>query len=281
MIKKMEVGNTPLVRIDIDDSLCPVKTAWVKDESKNPFGTIKDRRSVKILREASRLRVDKLVLITSGNNGYSLSKFFDKSNNNYSKIVCVVSRDISISTKNSLERLCYQLIELNLDHKILRPEELASFAREKEDEVIWDVTNGFEESYSGMIDEIFEEVIPDYIIVPVGSGGIFMGVVEAIENKNEKTKVIGVGVQNTLHSFADKLSTPWSPYSKALDYYKDSGHFIYRLSESELKQVHDRFKNVIETEPSSSIVFSAINKHSFCPSDNIVFINSGKGGVII
>src|SRR3989344_8064333 len=122
-----------------DDRLKKVKipnllNTYVFDESINKFGTIKDRKNEKVLEEALRLHVEKLVLITSGNNGYSLARLAKDTN---IKIVCVVNRNLDNQIKEILKRVSYQVIELNLEQKILRPEEIISIARENDQEVIW------------------------------------------------------------------------------------------------------------------------------------------------
>ncbi|MEX0649746.1 MAG: PLP-dependent lyase/thiolase [Candidatus Andersenbacteria bacterium] len=273
MKKIPPVGQTPLLSLRDLQAQLGMKAVFVKNESKNPFGTVKDRRNLYVFQEASRLKVDKLVLITSGNNGYSLAQF---AKNSPIKVVCIVSRDLSIETKNILRQAAYQVIELNLNHKIMRPEELVAFAREKEEEVIWEVTNGYEENYHPIVKEIFAEVEPSHIVVPVGSGGIYLGIIQALENKKKRTQVIGIGVQNTTQSFGDKLSTPWTPYSKALEFYQKAGHPIYRLSEQEIKKTYAKFQNVVDCEPSSAAVFAAPDKHKFNSNDTVVFLNSGK-----
>lgn len=272
--KDKKPGNTPLIKNKNIEEAFNLSKVYIKDESKNPFGTIKDRRNYYIFQEASRLKVDKLVLITSGNNGYSLAQFAKTST---VKVVCIVDKNINQEIKKKLQKIVYQVLELNLEHKILRPEELIAFSREKEDEVIWDVTNGYEESYNNIINEIAEKIsYPNYIVVPVGSGGIFLGIAQGLERKGAKTKLIGIGTQNTSHSFADKLSTPWTPYSRALEYYEKNGHSIYRLTEQEIREAYNKFKNIIACEPSSSVVFTSLEKHNFKPTDTVVFLNSGK-----
>ncbi len=267
------IGNTPLVKSQELQEQFGIKAAFIKDESKNPSGTIKDRRNLHIFQEASRLKLDKLVLITSGNNGYSLARLVKSTP---IKVVCIVGRDLASSVKKELRQVAYQVIELNLNHKIMRPEELIAFAREKEDEVIWEVTNGYEENYSGIIDEILKEVTPDYVVVPIGSGGIYLGLIQAMERKKKKTKIIGIGVKNTNHSYADKLSTPWTPYAKALEYYEKQGHSIYRLSEQQVKETYNKFQHVVTCEPSAAVVFTDLTKPLFAKKDTVVFLNSGK-----
>ena len=188
MENNFHIKETSLIEADQLREGYGLLHTFIKDESKNPFGTVKDRRNAYIIQEANRLKVDKLVLITSGNNGYSLAQF---AKNTPIKTVCIVSRDLSKDIKDILRQTAYQVIELNLDHKILRPEELVAFAREQEDEVIWEVTNGYEENYVPIVKEIFEKVVPDYIVVPVGSGGIFIGLMQGLEQRHAKTKIVG------------------------------------------------------------------------------------------
>lgn len=269
-----KINATPLVALEEIAARLGVAEVWLKDESKNPFGTIKDRRSKVLIDEANRFKVDKLVLITSGNNGYSLARF---ASGTTIKVICVVNRRLDQNVKKRLEETSYQVIEHNLEHKILRPEETISFARETEDEVIWDVTNGYEEAYSEVLAEILK-ALPDadYIVVPLGSGGIYMGFVQALEKSKSKARIIGIGTQNTSWSIADKLATPWTPYSKALNYHNQNGHSIFRLGEDVIKQTFMNYQHVTETEPSSAIVFGVFSLMHFPPRSKIVLVNSGK-----
>lgn len=268
------VSETPLLKLKDLSRRFHVSGIWLKDESKNPFGTIKDRRSAALFEEANKFKVDKLVLITSGNNGYSLARFAASTP---IKVICIVNRRISKSVKKALESQAYQVIEHNLDHKILRPEEIISFGRETEEEVIWDATNGYEDAYNRVVTEILDKCPEvNYVVVPVGSGGIYMGFVQEFERRKSKTKVIGIGTQNTSASFADKLATPWTPYAKALKHYHGLGHTIFRLPENAIKSNFLDFQHVAEFEPSSSIVFAVFSLMKFSAKDKIVLVNSGK-----
>jgi cysteine synthase len=267
--ERMDKAITPLRRLN--GGIFDQFTAYIKDESFNRYGTVKDRRNRSILSDAMRLGVDKLVLITAGSNGYSLAKLAGDD----LKVVTIIDRSLPTSIKQKLEETVYQVIEINLQHKILRPEEVISFAREREDEVIWDVTNGYEDSYASIVAEL-RGLDPDYIVVPVGSGGVYVGIIEAVQRYKMKTKVIGIGVQNTLKSYADKLHTPWTPYAKVMSRFHHLGHPIYRLTESEVKEAWQQFQHTVELEPSSAVVFAAINKHHFKPTDSVVFLNSGR-----
>ena len=164
------IGKTPLLRLRDLDPTTPLVNAYVKDESANAFGVLKDRRNLLIVNEALRLGVDKLVLITSGNSGFSLAML---AKGTPLLVVCLVDRNLPARAKQSLQQVAHQVIEVNLQHKILRPEEVISFAREKEGEVIWDITNGYEQAYASVVAEL-RELQPQYIVTPLGSGENFV-----------------------------------------------------------------------------------------------------------
>jgi len=275
---KYKSGNTPLIKIK---SLCKkfgLANLFIKDESKNPFGTFKDRRSEFIIRKGIEEHIDKFVTITSGNAGYSLGKFAKGTN---IKIVNFVNKKLKKSIKDELKKVSYKIIEIDLSKKIWAPEEIMTMARENDTEVIWDATNGFHgyhEGYVKIVEEIRKKIPgPDFIVVPVGSGEAFCGLYSGIRRFRLKTKLIGVGVKAKWYSFADKLSTPWTPYESLIKTILKEKHEIIRLNEKEVKQMWKEFKNVIDCEPSAAVVFSVFSKLKFKKGDKIILINSGKG----
>lgn len=247
--------------------------AFIKDESQQPFGTAKDRRNKGVIADAMRMQVDKLVLITSGNNGYSLAKL---AKNSGIKIVCVIDKNLPEPLKQLLKRTAYHVVEINLSGKIYKTEEIISFAREFDSEVIWDVTNGYESYYSPILREVLSKVDPNYIVTPVGSGSLYVSLVDFIFTNHLSIEVVGVGVVQKTSSIADKLTTPWSPYEKLMDKYIKLGHPVLRIDEDEIIECSKKFGKLANTEPSSSIVFAAANHINFNESDNVIFINSGK-----
>ena len=264
---------TPLNKMD--DSWDYKFQAYLKDESINPSGTIKDRRNKFIISRADALHVDKLVNITSGNNGYSLGNLARKTN---IKVVSIIDKNVPVRIKKKLQQVCYDVIELNLYSKYLLPEDTVSYARENDQEVIWDVTNGYEDGYEAVIKEIYNKVTPDYIVVPIGSGGVFFAFADKTEQMRLSTKIIGVDIQQKSYSIAGKLSNPWpSPYEKSIENFHRKGHKIFTLSENEIRQVYNKFKGKINCEPSSSVVFAIPDKFKFEPTDKVVFLNTGKG----
>lgn len=269
--------TTPFTKIDALSQKYPGVNMYIKDEGSNPYGTIKDRRNENIVKEALRLGVDKLTLITSGNNGYSLSLLTKGTN---IRVTCIVNKAINEEIFKKLSEVAYQVIKINLKDKILRTEEIISFSRERDDEVIWDVTNGYEESYGIIVNEILSQVKKvDYIVVPLGSGGIFVGMAEQLRSAGHKAKIIGIGPKANYDSFADKLSTPWTPYLKAIDSYVAHGHTLIRLSESDIRKTYLTYRNLCNCEPSAAIVFAAPEHFEFKKGDNVVFVNSGNSEI--
>jgi threonine synthase len=247
----------------------------IQDESKNPFGTWKDRRSQVIIKKAKDELIDTLCLITSGNAGFSLAKFAEGSN---IRVVAIIDTGLPQSIKETLKGVCTKVIETDLSEKILTPEEVIALVRESDTEVIWDVTNGFHEAYEAIIEEIQSEA-PDYIICPVGSGEAFVGLFSGLQKLDLKTKLIGVKPQ-ALPSFADKLHTPWTPYAAKINTIVEAGHEIIELTEEEIHEAYTETKALMECEPSSALVIGALSKYTFKSNDKVILINSGKGLVI-
>ncbi len=225
--------QTPLIKINEFCKKFNLPNLLVKDESQNPFGTWKDRRSNLITEKAKHNFVNKLCLITSGNSGFSLAKFAGKTD---IKIVCIIDKNLSNSIKKSLKEICYKIIEVDLSEKILKTEEVIALARENDKEVIWDVTNGFQQAYEPIIKEI-KNFNPDYLICPIGSGEAFAGLYDGIKKYKLKVKLIGVKPKSN-PSFADKLYTKWTPYEVKIKSILENGNEIVELTEEEIKSAY-------------------------------------------
>ena len=270
---KYKSGRTPLIKSKKLAEQFGFEDIYIKDESKNPFGTFKDRTSEFVVKKALEEYVDKLALITSGNAGYSLARFAEGTG---IKVVCLVDDSLEKSIRDKLKKVVYKVIEVDLHKRIIEPEEVISMVRESEEEVIWDVTNGYHQAYESIVQEI-RKVNPDYIVTPVGSGEGFVGLYGGIKRYKLKTKLIGIGVKQKWGSFADKLWTPYTPYKSKIQAIIKEDHKFIRLDEGEIRKLYKEFKNVINCEPSSSVVFSVFDKVKFKESNKIVLINTGNG----
>ena len=243
----------------------------VQDESRNPYGTHKDRRSQYIVEQAKKEGVTKLCLITSGNAGYSLAKYARPEG---IEVVCIIDHRLTAEIKETLARECSGVVEADLVGQVLKPEEVIALARTNEEESIWDVTNGYASAYAAIIKDI--TVVYDYLVCPVGSGELYVGLAQGLKEQGKQARLIGIGVK-THPSFADKLSAPWTPYQGKMKEIEAMGNPIIRLSEEEVHAVYDEYKERYTCEPSSAVVWAALTKADLPEDARVVMINSGRG----
>lgn len=269
---KYKSGNTPLIKEEYFCKKFGLPNLFIKDESKNPFGTYKDRRSEAIVKKALDEHIDKLALITSGNAGVSLAKFANGFN---LKVICIIDKKLPATIYKKLVAVCHKVIRVDLSSHIIKPEEVISLARETDEEVIWDVTNGWHEAYEDIIKEV-KNGRPNFLITPVGSGEAFVGLFNGIKKYKLNTTLIGVAPKSS-PSFADKLHTPWTPYASKMKSIFWRKHEVIRLSEDTIKQAYSLAKKHIKCEPSSAIVFGVLPDLKIKKEDKIIVINSGKG----
>jgi cysteine synthase len=248
------------------------KNLYIKDESKNTYGTYKDRRSLFIIKKALAARVSKLCLITSGNAGYSLAKLAKPKK---IKVVCVVDKNLKKSIKTRLKSVSYRLVECDLSKKVLTEKDIIRLAKDVKREKIWDVTNGYPEAYEDIIKELKNKKF-EYLICPVGSGEAFMGLYKGLKKYKVKAKLIGVGVA-TFPSIADKLSASWTPYRSKINKALKEGHALIQLQEHEIAKTYRMYRRKMKCEISSSVVWAALHKVNIPVNAKIVLLNSGKG----
>ena len=161
------------------------------------------------------------------------------------------------------------------EKKLSKKQILNLFKGKLEGKVI-EVSNGFSRAYRKIIEEV-KSNSPDYIIAPIGSGEAFVGLYEGIKKYRLKTKLVGVRIRSKNKSLADKLHTIYTPYEKKLNEIKEKGHKIINLNEKEVKIAYDKFRKIVDCEPSAAVVFGALKKIKFSKKDKVLLINSGKG----
>ena len=245
---------------------------FVQDESKNPYGTYKDRRSRYITDLAEKEGVGTLCMITSGNAGYSLAKFARPKG---IRVISVIDQKTPGSIKEALRQACDEVIEHELDASFLKPEDVIALARQSDTETIWDVSNGFSAAYDSIIEELADREF-DYLVCPVGSGEAFVGLYQGLRDRGRDASLIGVGVESA-HSFATKLATTWTPYEEKLGEITAEGHQLLRLTEDEVRNAYEKYKDRYVCEPSSTVVWGGLEKLTLPNAARVVVINSGKG----
>lgn len=285
--RKSKIGNTPIVRDSRLGNQFGVSNLLVKDESKNLFGTFKDRRNALAIDRAleNAKHVDKLAIITSGNAGYSLARLAKGTGIN---IVCIVDKSLNSDIRKNLEKYSYKVVGVELSERNLEKEDVVELARESNNEVIWDVTNGYEAAFELIVMEITEEA-PDWLITPLGAGEAFVGLYDGLKKYLPKTKLAGAGVHGLRDhklklreepSKADKLYTPYTPYKERIEGIlmdaKRRTSYV-PLSDKEIMDTYRRISSLIPCEPSSAAAFASLRKLDICEDNKVMVLNSGKG----
>lgn len=313
--KKVHVSywakGTPLLDSPMAKELMRLTNLKIKDESHNPYGTHKDRRSEYIINVAVEHGVDKIVCLTVGNAGYSLSRYSARVNIDYTSLVFPW---VSQERKASLsERWNVVTIDWSRYNGILRPRDFRSIVEEYdlyEQKKKWNniraVTNSFEPISINAYKELFyelQEEKPDYVVLPCGSGDIIIWVRLAIQELGMHTKIIAVGpkdehpLRNALryqkdeyqmehyheHSIAEKLTTPFTAVLPILyKIFNEPGNIYLEVDNDIIKRTKDLFsiKDTIRFENSAVppfAVFLSDQRPDIDPDAKVIIINTGKG----
>jgi threonine synthase len=282
----------------------------IKDESYNPYGTHKDRRSEYIINVAIENNVDKIVCLTAWNAGYSLSRYCARAGIDYTSLVFPWVSDDRLA----ILREWWQVITIDgaRYNWILRPRdfqqivaEYDKYERDKERKKIWAVTNSFEPISINAYKELFYEIKdenPDYVVVPCGSGDILIGLWLGIKELWMNTKIIWVGPKNEHplkyalkyatdeyqidnyreNSHAEKLTTPFTAVLPILyKIFSEKGNIYTEVCNDEILKT----RNIVEwmwfkVENSAVPAFATFlseNKPDIDPESKVIIVSTGKG----
>lgn len=325
-IKLLQPGNTPIVRLN---GLFGIEKLYMKDETKNPTHTFKDRLAYEMVRPIAEAinkgqAVEKTTFgsISYGNTAYSMGYYCQMINRackeEMTKAIVFVPKtlaekkygpnteDTIIESKKVWEEIIKkcEMVEIDLEAKVYRENDLEAIAK-KQGKVLdkyIDITEGLDRpAYVNIIKEAVEKqlsAVPDYVIVPFGAGILCNEIIDYINDRQLKTKVIPVSTGNpdtiatmlygpiwvdtvslqkygtgwTRHEFKDKKGEDRKPY------------MVYHVSETELMEAMEILhKNNITAEASAASGFAILprlkqiapefepNKHS------VLVINTGNG----
>jgi cysteine synthase len=236
----------------------------IKDESCNPFGTHKDRRSLDIMQ--SSVPGDVLAIISSGNGAWSLGNIAKETG---VKVRAVIKYHGNECYKKILTELGVEVVPLDLSHPLLS-EDIISAVRRSPHERICDVTTGYHGSYAQIVREC-ASYNPDVIVCPVGTGELFTGLCAATEGT--RCRILGVTTDDQ-QSIADKLRGPYRPYQESMRTSIDQGHELLVISEEEVQRAVDLRPSELRMEPSAAVVFAALK---YVRDKSAILINTGKG----
>jgi 2,3-diaminopropionate biosynthesis protein SbnA len=196
------VGNTPLVRLEVDDfdSL----EVYAKLEYMNPMGSVKDRAASYIIQKGLENGIinnqTTLIESSSGNLGIALAAYAKKYN---LKFICVIDPNISPINEMLIRNLNATII------KVMEPDENGGYLINrirKVKELANSIPNSYwinqysnpfnaEAYYHTLGNELCNELENiNYIFIGVSSGGTITGVSQRIKEKFPGIKVIAVDI---------------------------------------------------------------------------------------
>lgn len=299
---RLEAGGTPLRKSIEYCGKCKGASVYVKDESKNPFGTFKDRRCAAILEKHKAKEELVLVHITSGNSGYSLgmmAKAKEAETGQKIKVVNVVPKGLPKQILKMLDG-CSIVHQMDLGKDIVTQEQLIKIARketgfEGPDESVVGVEDYFlNNGYMRIVGEILMSgVTPTHIFCPVGEGELAVEVASAAKDiwGEDAPKVVGVTVRENVfasgkeflsspgRSVADKLVNGYSKFKELWAGHVAKGKAeLLVVGEREIAEEYAYLNKIgIAVEPSAAVAFCGAAKYDLKPEDTVVVINSGKG----
>jgi len=170
------VGGTPLVRADRVARSAGVARAWIKDEGRQPTGSLKDRASAVVVQRAREMGVQTLVTASTGNAGVALAA-----------MACAAGLEAVILVPESAPRAKIAQLQIFGARLLLVRGSYADafeLAAEAARELGWYCrntgTNPFTvEGKKTAAFEVAEQLgwrAPDRVVVPVGDGNILTGV---------------------------------------------------------------------------------------------------------
>ena len=189
-------GNTPLVDYEYEG-----RKIFIKLESCNPSGSMKDRAAVYTITNAYKLGLinneTTIIESSSGNFGIALATVCKQMK---LRFICVIDANTNLAIEKLLKTYGAEIIKINeadeyggyLRNRLAKVREIAAQSKN----IYW--VNQYEnklnaEGYYSLADEILFEINqPDYIFVPVSSGGTITGVSRRIKEKYPHTKIIAV-----------------------------------------------------------------------------------------
>jgi cysteine synthase len=269
-------GRTPSLAIPELSEVFGLRHLLVKDESVNPFGTHKDRKSEYLVLAARRggagRRPDAFSIITSGNAGVSLAAFASRDR---IPVVAVVDA-LPEESMARLRRSCRDVLRVDLSSRVWTGRALRSLLRAHGYERTLDASN-CAAAYAGLAHEL-AELGPDVVVLPVGSGELFVGLARVIRARRLLTRLYGVTVSRR-DSIADKLAACWTPYWReieALTRDPATGHRLFAVDDEEgLRDTYMLVRRYVRCEPSSALAFHLLRRCTLKASARVVVLNTG------
>ncbi len=162
-------GKTPLFKASRLNSVLGLNNLFLKDESRNPTNSFRDRAASLLVSHALSLNFKELVCASNGNLGAALAAYCARAN---VKSTIIVPKRVDIGKLAQMK-----IYGANIIYNGETVDESIRFVLEKfNNENVYPATSGFNpliiEAQKTIAYEIVEQIgVPDYVIVPVGDGG--------------------------------------------------------------------------------------------------------------
>ena len=300
-------GNTPLIRSTRVSQEIGLQNLYFKNETVNPTGSFKDRGTVCGLQHALSLGYKRIGTVSSGNMAASVAALGSKAR---VETFIFLKGNIPREKINPIAIYNPNLFVVkgfygNLYHKALEIGRKLGIYFINSDvpiRVEGSKTIGFE------ICEQLAFKAPDYIAVPIGSGGLFRGILKGLEEFyrvgfiKRIPRMIGVqtlgnypvvkafeaGVEiieknEDAHTLDHVLENPDPPSGgQVVRKTRENGGTLVAVSEEEVKLAQILMgREGIFAQPASAAVLAGIRKLArsdyFKPSDSIVSVVTGSG----
>jgi len=300
-------GGTPLHKAERLAKNIGLKELYLKDETRNPTNSYRDRAAALLTSNAMDLQYDTLISATNGNLGASLAAYSAKAG-----LICHVIVPKLVDVGKLAQMLAYDaVIEESgeiLDDSIRKAEALAK-------ETGWyQATSELNplaiEAQKTISYEVSEQFgVPEWFVVPMGSGGTIYSIWKGFQElkqlgiTNSLPKMVGVqpeGCASIVKTFMEgrsKLTKTLNPSTRALAVLvaeplqgelaikalKESSGLALTVSDSEIFAAELQIAKLegMFAEPASSATIAAlkklVNEGKISEDDNVACLITGSG----
>ncbi len=303
----IKVGHTPFYKSEQLSNYFGFDNIFVKNDTLNPSGSLKDRASYLVVAEANRLGIDEIVTASTGNAASALA--------------CICAADGKKATimvpENAPEAKLIQILQFGAQLIKVKGTYDDAFKVSLEYSNKKNVLNrntayhpftieGKKTVGLEIVVQNFNHV-PDVILIPVGDGVILSGVYKAfldlkksgITNKMPRLVAVQAEKSSAIHNFVvsgvfEKYSNPDTladsisvsvPSAALLAYraIKETNGFSLTVTDDEILQAQLLLSQTagLFVEPSSATVVAALNKlknsELINPKEQIVLLLTGSG----
>lgn len=211
-IVSLAEGGTPLVAIPATAATAGLSSVWVKDESRNPTWSYKDRLAAVAVTKAVQRGVDTVVVSSTGNHGAAVAAYAARAG-----IRCIVLTLASVPLAMTTMMQSFGAVVVALE----RPEDRWTIMRQLVETRGWTPMSGFVgppsgsnpfgvEGYKTIAYELHAQLgdVPDVVIAPVAYGDALAGLARGFAD------LVGLGLATTTPRLI--AAEPFGPYSRAL-----------------------------------------------------------------